>query len=94
VLAEYGVELVKADLKAPAKIGVDLIICEGAVSRVPEAWIAALTEGGRLAAVERNGPVGRARLWLRTSGGGSAGPGFDATPPYLPGFAPQPAFQF
>ena len=47
-----------------------------------------------LAAVERDGPVGRARLWMRTAQGASHGAGFDATPPYLPGFEPQAAFQF
>ena len=93
-LADYGVELVTADLTAPARRGVDLIICEGAVAQVPETWIAALAPDGRLAAVERNGPVGRARLWVRTTSGASAGHGFDSTPPHLPGFAPLPAFQF
>ena len=56
--------------------------------------IAVLADNGRLAAVERNGPVGRGRLWLRTSAGASHGVGFDATPPYLPGFEPQVVFQF
>lgn len=94
VLESYGVELVVADLKAPARTGVDLIVCEGAVTRLPDAWLEALAPNGRLAAVERAGPVGRARLWVRGPAGASAGHGFDATPPLLPGFGPQPAFQF
>lgn len=94
VLEDYEVEQVVADLKTPARTGVDLIVCEGAVTRVPDAWLAALAPNGRLAAVERQGPVGRARLWLRSAGGASAGHSFDATPPHLPGFEPQPAFHF
>jgi protein-L-isoaspartate(D-aspartate) O-methyltransferase len=93
-LEDYGVELVVADLKTPARTGVDLIVCEGAVARAPEAWLAALAPNGRLTAVERQGPVGRAREWVRSPSGVSAGHGFDATPPHLPGFEPQPAFQF
>ena len=94
VLEAYGVELVVADLKGPARTGVDLIVCEGAVTHAPQAWLAALAQGGRLAAVERQGPVGRAREWVRSPAGVSPGHGFDATPPHLPGFEPQPAFQF
>jgi hypothetical protein len=30
----------------------------------------------------------------RTAAGASRGAGFDATPPYLPGFEPQVVFQF
>lgn len=93
-LEAYGVELVTGDLLRPAKSPVDLIICEAAITRVPDAWLAALTDDGRVAAVERDGPVGRARLLRRTAAGASRGVGFDATPPYLPGFEPQVVFQF
>jgi protein-L-isoaspartate(D-aspartate) O-methyltransferase len=95
-LDDYGVDLVIADFAKPAKrkAGYDLIVCEAAVARLPDAWVAALSESGRLAAVERNGPVGRGRLWMKTAAGASHGAGFDATPPYLPGFEPQVAFQF
>jgi protein-L-isoaspartate(D-aspartate) O-methyltransferase len=89
-----GVDLVTSHLAKPAKKSVDLIVCEGAVSHLPDAWIAALSDRGRLAVVERNGPVGRAQLWMRTTQGASHGAGFDSTPPYLPGFEPQVAFQF
>jgi protein-L-isoaspartate(D-aspartate) O-methyltransferase len=93
-LDSYGVELVTADLRQPARSPVDLIICEAAVTRVPDAWLAALTNDGRIAAVERDGPVGRGRILRRTAAGASHGVGFDATPPYLQGFEPQVVFQF
>lgn len=93
-LEAYGVDLVTGDLLRPAKSPVDLVICEAAVTRVPDAWLAALTDDGRVAAVERDGPVGRGRLLRRTAAGASRGVGFDATPPYLPGFEPQVVFQF
>jgi len=93
-LDAYGVEPATADLLRPARSPVDLIICEAAVTRVPDAWLAALADNGRIVAVERDGPVGRARMLRRTAAGASRGSGFDATPPYLPGFAPQVVFQF
>ena len=94
VLDAYGVELATGDLLRPARSGVDLIICEAAITRVPDAWLAALADDGRIAAVERDGPVGRGRVLRRTAVGASRGVGFDATPPYLPGFEPQVVFQF
>jgi protein-L-isoaspartate(D-aspartate) O-methyltransferase len=94
VLDAYGVEPAVGDLLRPARSGVDLIICEAAVTRVPDAWLAALADDGRIAAVERDGPVGRGWVLRRTAAGASRGAGFDATPPYLPGFEPQVVFQF
>jgi protein-L-isoaspartate(D-aspartate) O-methyltransferase len=93
-LEAYGVELASGDLLRPARSGVDLIICEAAVTRVPDAWLAALSDDGRIAVVERDGPVGRGWVLRRTAAGASRGVGFDATPPYLPGFEPQVVFQF
>jgi len=94
VLESYGVDLVVGDLLRPARSGVDLLVCEAAVTRVPDAWLGALADDGRIAAVERDGPVGRGRLIRRAATGPSRGAGFDATPPYLPGFEPQVVFQF
>jgi protein-L-isoaspartate(D-aspartate) O-methyltransferase len=93
-LEAYGVELAAGDLLKPAKSRVDLIVCEAAVTRVPDAWLAALADNGRIVAVERDGPVGRGRVLRRTAAGASRGAGFDATPPYLTGFEPQVVFQF
>jgi len=73
----------------------DVIVVEGAVHRTPESWTQMLGEGGRLGVVERNGPVGRAKLYQRGLDGViSDRLLFDATPPPLPGFTLQPAFRF
>jgi protein-L-isoaspartate(D-aspartate) O-methyltransferase len=99
-LGEAGVVSVTTDLKTPEGSGWDLIVCEGAVAQAPEAWLMALRPGGRLAVVLRDGPVGKARLFVRLEesggkeGGSTSREVFDATPPVLQGFERQPVFQF
>jgi protein-L-isoaspartate(D-aspartate) O-methyltransferase len=83
------------DLAAlPSDIHYDVIICEGAVSRAPQAWLSALKPGGRLGVVERDGPVGKAVLYVRAEDGIGRRDLFDATPPVLQGFAAQHGFAF
>lgn len=72
----------------------DIVICEGAVARVPGSWLEALAIGGRLAVIERTGPAGRAVLHVRTAEGVGRRTGFDSAPPYLPGLEPQAGFAF
>ena len=84
----------EGDLSAPTGADYDVVICEQAVSAVPPAWLAALGPGGRLALVERNGPVGKARLYLNGETGVGSREVFDATPPMLPGFEQKPQFAF
>lgn len=72
----------------------DLIICEGAVTEAPETWRAALAQGGRLGVIERQGPVGKAAIYLRTEEGVARRTLFDATPPLLAGFEPVAGFAF
>lgn len=74
--------------------GYDVIVCEGAVARVPQAWTAALKVGGRLGAVERTGPAGRAMIYVRADDGIGGRPVFDSAPPHLPGFEPAQGFAF
>lgn len=93
-LAEEGVPLRVQNLTRPVGEGYDLIVCEAAVPVPPAAWLEALAPGGRLAAVERTGPVGKAKLWIRTAGGVSEREIFDAIPPVLAGFEPAPTFEF
>jgi protein-L-isoaspartate(D-aspartate) O-methyltransferase len=71
-----------------------LIVCEGAVSRAPETWLAALAVGGRLGVVERKGPAGRAMIYLRTAAGVGARPMFDCAAPIMAGFEPEAGFVF
>jgi protein-L-isoaspartate(D-aspartate) O-methyltransferase len=98
-LAHYGVTQTSGDLAAPQGSGFDVIVSEGAVGEIPAAWIAALRPGGRMGVVVRDGPVGKARLFVRGAqirdiGGASSRELFDATPPVLAGFARQTTFQF
>ncbi|MDQ2762191.1 MAG: protein-L-isoaspartate O-methyltransferase [Pseudomonadota bacterium] len=94
VLSAMGLEVaaMEAGGSAPAPEAYDLVVCEGAVSKAPDAWLAALRDGGRLAVVERNGPVGRAMLYLRAGASVGSRPLFDSTPPVLAGFEAPRAF--
>jgi len=80
------------DLLAVPKDAYDLIVVEGAVGRAPDAWISGLKLGGRLAVVERDGPVGKAALYLRHEDGIGRRVLFDAFPPVLAGFELQHGF--
>jgi len=93
-LKELGAKCVTADLKTPAGSGYDIIIVEGAVAEVPAAWLKALKIGGRLAVVLKDGPVGRARLYLRLESSISERDVFDSSPATLPGFERTPSFEF
>jgi protein-L-isoaspartate(D-aspartate) O-methyltransferase len=98
VIEELGVSVARidgedlTDLAADARY--DLIVCEGAVSRAPQTWLSALKIGGRLGVVERDGPVGKAVLYVRAEDGVGRRDLFDATPPVLEGFAVQHGFAF
>ncbi len=82
------------DLTATGGGTYDIVVCEGAVDRAPRAWLDALEVGGRLAVVERDGPVGKACLYVRTEEGVGRRELFDATPPLLAGFEAERGFAF
>jgi protein-L-isoaspartate(D-aspartate) O-methyltransferase len=99
-LVEHGISAVNV-VEGPlvegyaARAPYDAILFGGAVAEVPAKLTAQLTEGGRLAAVIRSGEgVGRATIMTRAGGVISHRVIFDATIPFLPGFAPKPAFVF
>ncbi|MDO9078540.1 MAG: protein-L-isoaspartate O-methyltransferase [Brevundimonas sp.] len=92
VLAEEGVRTVTAPLNAPAEGGYDVIVCEGAVPGRTESWLKALNVGGRMAVVERAGPVGKAVLYVRGEQGVSRRELFNAAPPMLAELSPLPIF--
>lgn len=92
VLAEEGVKTVVAPLTTPSGQGYDLMISEAAVPGRPVAWLSALKVGGRLAVVERSGPVGKAVLYVRGESGISRRELFNAAPPVLAELAPEPTF--
>ena len=96
VLESLGltVERLDEDLTSLPGSNYDLIICEGAVTRAPRSWLDALAPGGRLGVVERDGPVGKACVYLRAADGVGRQQVFDATPPVLSGFEAQHGFAF
>ena len=72
----------------------DMVVCEGAIARAPQAWTAILAVKGRLGVVERSGPVGQACLYVRAEGGVGRRDLFDSFSPLLAGFEPQHGFAF
>lgn len=93
-LAEAGVDSVTAPLSQPAGQDYDIIVSEVGVAVRPEAWIAALKVGGRLAVVERTGPAGKAVLYVRGRDGVSRRELFDSNPEVVAEMTPEPAFAF
>ena len=94
VLDAIGVSVIREDgsnLTPPAGTW-DMVVCEGAVSEVPASWKEAIAPGGRLVAIERNGPVGRATLYLRSPNSIGSRPLFDCTPPMMAGFEARQRF--
>src|SRR3954470_18241464 len=95
VVAAMGLAVTAIDAADPLPEGAfDLIVCEGAVGRAPAAWLAALAPGGRLGLVERDGPVGKACIYLKAEDGVGRRELFDSTPPVLAGFEAQHGFVF
>lgn len=86
--------LEEGDLSHPPAGAYDVIVCEGAVAHAPAAWTDALALRGRLGVVERDGPVGKAAVYLRAEDGIGRREVFDATPPVLNGFAAEHGFAF
>jgi protein-L-isoaspartate(D-aspartate) O-methyltransferase len=72
----------------------DVIVLEGAAELIPDSLLSQLKDGGRLVAVVRSSPMGRATLYRRAGGHATAQPVFDAAAPLLPGFAKPAAFVF
>ena len=92
VLAAEGVQTVVAPLTAPSGEGYDVIVSECAVPGRPEAWLAALKVGGRLAVVERSSAAGKAVLYVRGEQGVSRRELFNAAPQVLAELQPEPTF--
>lgn len=98
-LSAHGIDNAVVE-KGPLADGVpahglyDAIVVEGGVERLPEALAAQLKPGGRIVAIFMAGPMGQARLGLRTETGLAWRRAFDAAAPVLPGFAAAKAFEF
>ena len=89
-----GLAVAAGDLMSPGGGPYDVVISEGAVAEVPAGWVRVLAPQGRLAAVLRAGPTGKATIHLRTGDALGAREVFDASAPWLPGSAPRRAFVF
>ena len=89
-----NVAVVKGDLKrgAPEHGPFDVIIVNGAVADVPEAWLGQLANGGRLVLIQKSGPIGRATILTKSGEAVGDRVVFDANAPFLPGFEPVKSF--
>ncbi len=94
-ISAYNVAVVEAPLTdGSAKHGpYDAILVQGAVEQLPEAILAQVKEGGRIAAIFLEGALGTCRIGYKIDGHFSWRYAFNATAPVLPGFRRQPAFQ-
>lgn len=72
---------------APRHGPYDAIVIEGAVEALPEALLGQLKDGGRIAAIFVDGPVGVCRIGVRAGDSIGWRDAFNATAPVLPGFA-------
>jgi protein-L-isoaspartate(D-aspartate) O-methyltransferase len=77
---------------APKHGPYDAIVVEGAAEQVPEALLAQLKEGGRIACLFMEGALGVCRIGLKHGGKVSWRFAFNAAAPVLPGFAATPEF--
>ena len=97
VLERMGLDVVSCDASDPIPAREDgwrVIVCEGAVTKAPQAWVDALSPGGRLGVVERQDALGRATIYLRAPAAVGSRPVFDSTPPVLGGFEQKESFVF
>ena len=78
----------------PAGEPYDAILVDGAVETVPDALLAQLRAGGRLAVIARDGRLSRAMLYERVGDAFAKWPRFEASAAVLPGFDRRREFVF
>jgi len=95
-LGNHNVAVIDGPLAdgAPASGPYDVIVIDGGVEVVPDRLCGQLSSRGRLVAVVRSGPLGRAKLFQLVNGKCGGRELFDANAPVLPGFSLAPAFVF
>jgi protein-L-isoaspartate(D-aspartate) O-methyltransferase len=97
ILGEQGVDNVAviegALAEGSAKHGpYDVIVIEGGVETIPAALIDQLKDGGRIAAIFMDGPLGECRIGHKLDGKMNWRMAFNATAPVLPGFTKASGF--
>lgn len=70
----------------------DVIVIEGGVEEVPAALTDQLKDGGRIAAIFMDGPLGECRIGHKLDGKMNWRMAFNATAPVLTGFTKEPGF--
>ncbi|MDB5666624.1 protein-L-isoaspartate O-methyltransferase [Cypionkella sp.] len=90
--AVSNVTVVSGPLETGAPGSYDVIIIEGGVQDVPEALLAQLAVGGRIAAIFMQGALGLVKIGHKNDGRVNWRFSFNATAPVLAGFAKAPAF--
>ena len=95
-LADTGVQLVHAPLAGgyPAGAPYDLILIDGAVEYIPDALIAQLKDGGRLAVALLDQGISRIAIGRRAGEGFGLAPVTDRASAILPGFLKPRVFTF
>jgi protein-L-isoaspartate(D-aspartate) O-methyltransferase len=91
-----NVKVVSGPLEAGHAAGApyDVIFIDGAVEHLPEALVAQLAPGGRLAAIEAAEGVGRAIVLTKSAAACAKRVAFDASGALLPGFEKARGFVF
>lgn len=92
-----NVTLAEGPLEAGVAAGqpYDVIIAEGRIEEVPQAWLDQLAEGGRLVAVVGDADMAQARVYSRSGSATAVRQVFDASVAALPGMKrKRPAFVF
>jgi protein-L-isoaspartate(D-aspartate) O-methyltransferase len=97
ILGEQGVDnvaVIEGQLaEGSAKHGpYDVIVIEGGVETIPAALIDQLKDGGRIAAIFMDGPLGECRIGHKLDGKMNWRMAFNATAPVLPGFTKASGF--
>jgi protein-L-isoaspartate(D-aspartate) O-methyltransferase len=97
VLERLGLSVARVDGEDLSQVPAgeyDVIVSEGAVGRAPAGWLSALAVGGRLGVVERDGPVGKACVYIRAEDGVGRRDVFDSFPPVLKDLEAHHGFAF
>jgi len=72
----------------------DVIVIEGGVSHIPDAILAQLKDGGRMACIFMDGALGEVRIGYKLDGRMNWRRSFNAGAPVIAGFEKHNAFQF